>query len=153
MTRPLADPDRTANLDGYLDGELSPEERSSFERDLEASADLRRALEERRELDRELRALPAMDPSPQFEARFWARVARSEETRGLLGRLRGWGWAIAGPVVATAAFLLLFGSPSLPESDLELVSDAEGFELVMAEDPELLGALDVLEVLDDWEVL
>ena len=150
--------DRTprGDLDAYLDGELDLEERAALERELERSSDLRAALQVRRELDRSLQALPQAEPCPQFEAGFWARLARAEEPRGwraaVLG-LRSWGPIFAGPALAAAVLFLVLGNPSLPQSDWELLADAEGFELVLSEDPELLAALDVLEAWDGTETL
>ena len=152
----MSDPNRRSDLDAYVDGELGPAERAAFERELERSTDLRRALQLRRELDDSVQALPRAEPSPQFEARFWARLARAEEPRGwraaVLG-LRSWGPIFAGPALAAAVLFLVLGNPSLPQSDWELLADAEGFELVLSEDPELLAALDVLEAWDGTETL
>ncbi len=145
-------PNRTERLDAYLDGELAPEERSALEHDLEASPTLRRALEERRRLDRALRFLPAVEVSPHFEARFRARLARAGEPRGwarILEAARSWGSVLAGPAGVAAALFLFLGDPSLPESDWDLITDPEVFELVMDEDPNLLAALDVLETWNE----
>jgi anti-sigma factor RsiW len=152
----MSDPNPRSDLDAYLDGELAPEERAAFEHELERSSDLRRALQLRRELEDSLQALPRAEPSPQFEARFWARLARAEKPQG--GRaaflpLRGWGPILAGPALAAAVLFLLLGNPSLPQSDWELLADGEGFELVLSEDPELLAALELLEAWDGTEAL
>jgi hypothetical protein len=55
--------------------------------------------------------------------------------------------------VAAAVLALLLGNPSLPHSDWEILTDAEDFELILSEDPELLAALDVLETWDELEAL
>jgi anti-sigma factor RsiW len=152
----MSGPNRRSELDAYLDGELNAEERSAFERDLERSETLRRELEVRRGLDAALRALPRVEASPQFEARFWARLARAEEPTGwqaLVPRLASWGAVLAGPAVGAAILVALLGNPSLPQTDWEILADAEGFELVLSEDPELLAALDVLEAWDAPEAL
>ena len=152
----MSDRNPRGDLDAYLDGELDPEERASFERELERSSDLRAALQVRNELDRSLQELPQVEPSPQFESSFWARLAREEEPRGwraaVVG-LRSWGPIFAGPALAAAVLFLVLGNPSLPQSDWELLADAEGFELVLSEDPELLAALEVLEAWDGTEAL
>jgi anti-sigma factor RsiW len=146
-----------ARLDAYLDGELGEAERAAFERELARSPELRRALDARRDLDRVLRTLPRAEPSPWFEARFRARLARALETeergRGRAGwTIRTWGWLVAGPAVAVAALLLLLRSPSLPDPDWDLVAGAD-FDLVMEEDPDLLRTLDLLEVWSEGGVL
>jgi anti-sigma factor RsiW len=152
----MRETDLRADLDSYLDGELSEGERIAFERELERSPELRRVLELRRELDQTVRSTTAVDPSPQFEAQFWARLARAEESRGwrALGmRLRSWGPVIAGPALAGGLLVLLMGNPSLPEADWELLADAEGFELIVSDDADLVVALDVVEAWDGTEAL
>ena len=128
--------DAWESLDSYLDGELAPEERTAFERELERSLRLREALDERRALDRDLQSLPACEPSPQFEARLWARLASAEETAGD-GRIRAWirgyGAVLAGPMLAALALLILLGNPSLPQSDWDLLADADGFEIALSD--------------------
>jgi anti-sigma factor RsiW len=142
-----------ARLDAYLDGELGEAERAAFERELARSPELRRALDARRDLDEALRTLPRAEPSPSFEARFRARLARALETEERRGwTVRTWGWLVAGPAVAVAALLLLLRSPSLPEPDWDLVAGAD-FDLVMEEDPDLLRTLDLLEVWSEGGVL
>ena len=100
-----------------------------------------------------LAALPAVELSPQFEARFWARIARESDLdagpsrvhtflRGLLG---------AGVLAAAAAALWIFvRTPPPAESDPSdwlIAADAEGFELLQ-EDVELLALMDILE---EWD--
>jgi hypothetical protein len=107
-------------------------------------------------LDEALERLPRIEPHPQFEARFRARLARAEEA----GSQRGWGrlrwprqleWAIPAAGLAAVALALTLASPSAPEEEWSLVADREGFELVMAADPELLDVLDALETWDGME--
>ena len=152
----MKEQNRRSDLDAYLDGELAPERRAAFERELERSDTLRRELDVRRDLDQALRALPQIEASPQFEARFWARLARAEEPTGwraLVPLLRSWGPVLAGPALGAVILAALLGNPSLPQTDWEILADAEGFELVLSEDPELLAALDVLEAWDAPEAI
>ncbi len=109
-----------------------------------------------RALDEALERLPRIEPHPQFEARFRARLARAEEA----GSQRGWGrlrwprqleWAIPAAGLAAVALALTLASPSAPEEEWSLVADREGFELVMEADPELLFVLDELETWDERE--
>jgi hypothetical protein len=114
--------------------------------------------EELRRLDDALRRLPRIEPSPQFEARFRARLARAEaETaaglRARLARLLRPGarpWLGAAGVAATAVLVWLWlpAGTDLSEKDWALLADAEGFDLVLEVDPELLATLEVLEA---WE--
>jgi anti-sigma factor RsiW len=152
----MTKPDRGPDLDSYLDGELSDTEQAAFERELERSAELRRALESRGQLDRAIRSMATVEPSPQFEAQFWARLVRAEEPLGWrrgLARLRAWGPVMAAPGLASVLLVLLMGNPSLPERDWELLADPVGFELMLSEDVELVKALDVVEAWDGTEAL
>ncbi len=145
--------DTRERIDAYLDDELAAEERSAFEREIERSASLRQALGEREGLDHAIRALPLVEVSPQFESHFRARLARAKDRQGLLVRARTWAGIFAAPAVAAAALALLVGNPSLPEADWALITDADAFELILEEDPDLLATLDVLESWNPSEVL
>ena len=96
-------------IGAFLDGELEAGERAALEAHLPTCAGCRQALEDQQRLARAFAALPAVVPPPDFEARFWARIARGEDSpQGLLARLRRWlspGGALA--LAATAAALLL----------------------------------------------
>lgn len=110
-----------------------------------------------RALDEALRRLPRIEPHPQFEARFRARLARAEEARR-----RGWRallphlqleWALPASALVAVALALTLANPSAPEAEWSLVADPEGFELVMEADPDLLAMLDSLEIWDATESL
>jgi hypothetical protein len=113
-------------------------------------------LEAFRRLDQQLKDLPRIEPSPQFEARFRARLARSEEApRGLTGWLRRLQpeWAIPATVLAVLALWVTPNPGALPPADWDLVTEPEVFDLVMDADPELLAMLDALESQDESEPL
>jgi anti-sigma factor RsiW len=153
MSHSIGTPDR---IDAYLDGELGLDERTAFEEEIERSPALREALAQRRDLDNAVRALPSAEVSPQFEARFRARLARAEDAGGRLSFLelaRPWAAVLSGPALAAAALIFFLGNPSLPDSDWALITDAEAFELIMDEDPNLLATLDLLETWDPPETL
>jgi hypothetical protein len=98
--------------------------------------------------------LPRLEPSAQFEAGFWARLAREKEQAGWrasLRRLRPAGWLVGAGAAAALALLLTLGDPALPEQDWDIVADAERFDLLREGDLELLSALDVLEAWDGTE--
>ena len=101
-----------------------------------------------RKVDELVARLPRVEPSPQFEAGFWARLARAKEGAGrrtILRYLRPARWLAGAGAVAALALLLTLGDPALPEQDWTIVADAESFDLLREGDLELLSALDVLE--------
>lgn len=148
-------------LSAYLDAELDPGARAALEAHLADCPDCRAALGSLTWLDGQLAALPAIEASPQFEARLRARLVRAQEPRGWRrapARLRrAWRseWNLptaAAAAVAVAALLALpLGRPAPPDPEWALAADAEGFELVLTEDVELLATLDVLEEWDGSE--
>ena len=145
-----------AEIGAYLDGELPAAARISFDGHLPDCSECRESLEAQRALDLELRALPPIEPSPQFEARFWARLARSQD--GTAGRgssrsrwLRVAEVAFVAVGVGALAWLVTLGDPALPEGDWEIVAEGERFELLLDEDHELLWSLEVLEAWDGSE--
>ncbi len=107
-----------------------------------------------RALDRALSRLPRIEPSPTFEARFRARLARESQAarprasflrRVLLERP----WLAPALGLAALALLVSRGEPALPEADWRLLTDGEGFEVALAAEPELLAALDAVARADD----
>ena len=154
-----------AEVAAYLDGELQREAFALFEAHLPDCAACMKVLEAQRGLEAQLRALPRIEPSPQFEARFWARLARSEELdSGRLGFKKGRGfwtgtwtgsWRVrlselllAGAGVGALVWLVTLGDPSLPEHDWEIVAESDRFELLLDEDHELFWSLEELEAWD-----
>lgn len=89
----------------YLSGELTPDQRASFEQILREDAGARRFLAERQELERQLAALPDHQPSRDLVAPALAAVRRPA------GR-RAWFAAPSLPAAA-AALILLLGAAAL----------------------------------------
>jgi hypothetical protein len=123
--------------------------------DREAQARPERA-EAFRALDGALSRLPRIEPSPTFEARFRARLARESEAprpRGSFLQLVWLGRPWLVPALGLVALVLLVsrGEPSLPEGDWRLLTDGEGFDVALAAEPELLAALDAVASRDDAE--
>ena len=148
-------------LGAYLDGELEPALASRLEAHLPDCEPCRTALTAHDRLAHALHELPGLEPGPQFEAGFWARLARDDRAgRGGLLR-RGSTWALASAAALGAAALLFSlrtpalpdqpppgGPPALHSRDWAIVRDAERFELLESADLELVRALDVLEGWD-----
>jgi anti-sigma factor RsiW len=144
----------------YVDGELGPAETGELEAHLAGCAACREQVAAERRLGELLAALPAVQPPGDFEARFWARVARErDEPPGLAARLRRWFTPRVlslGIAAAGVALLLLVprgGSnptPALrvPEADAPIVASSEDFELV--QDPDM-DAISMVDVLEDWD--
>jgi anti-sigma factor RsiW len=141
-------------LGAYLDDELEANERSVLETHLPGCAPCQDALAEQRQLLLALADLPKLEPAPQFEARFWARLARanpSADGAGAPGWRSRWLWlqgGLATAAVVALALVLTNGSAELPEEDWEIVSDPERFELLASED---LAVLRELELLENWD--
>ena len=144
-------PEYTSERGAYLDAELDPAERTAFETHLRSCSDCRAALDAESWLAAQLDGLPAVEPSLQFEARFWARVATEREMaapgwRRWLSPLR---LATAGGSLAVVAAVLLFSEPRRPSSDeWAMIASEDTFELMLDEDHELLFELEVLEAWD-----
>jgi anti-sigma factor RsiW len=165
-------------IGALVDGELAPDERAALEAHLAGCAGCRQEFEELSRLAAAFASLPAVEPAPDFEARFWARIAREADApEGFAARLRRLlspGRAIALGAVAAAALLLFLNLPRGPESrpsaavaetepapavarataaapidtDVRILSSDRDFELL--QDPEM-DAISELDVLEDWD--
>jgi anti-sigma factor RsiW len=144
-------PDYASERGAYLDAELGPAAREAFESHLPGCSECRAALEAESWLAAQFGALPAVEPSPQFEARFWARVARDQEAApsAWWQRLSSLRLATAGGSLAVVVAILLFSEPRRPDSDeWAMIASEDTFELMLDEDHELLFDLEVLEAWD-----
>ncbi len=138
----------------YLDLELTASARREVEDHLSGCAGCSRELERLRQLGDSLAALPQIEPSPRFTARFWARLARESDARLAISRL----WdrlslprlvlGLGGAAAVAAVALLLMRAPADPDPDWVIVADSESYELLQEGDLELL---DVLEILEAWD--
>jgi anti-sigma factor RsiW len=141
--------DRREALVAYLDLQLGAAERADLEAHLAGCDACRLALEAERRLSGALASLEAVEPPGDFEARFWARVARERDAPvGWRRRLFTRRIALAlGAAAAVAAVLTLRG-PAEPDIDLQIVSNSEDYELL--EDPDL-DLIEVVDVLEEWD--
>ncbi len=151
---------RLEDLGAYLDGELSSADQEATDLHLRGCESCRAELERQRALAHALAGLPSIGPSPQFEARFWARLAREADAApSARARLASWisprrlAFSLGGVAMAAAALVLLVRTDSVsgpglpPDADWEVVADAESYEL-FTEDLELLELLEILEAWD-----
>jgi len=144
--------ERRADLILYLDGELDPAERAELEAHLSTCPVCPGVLEAERRLSGTLGSLPGFEPSGDFEARFWARVAREQDApKAGLARFftRRLGLALGGVVAAALAVVIALrtGPSSEPDADMQIVANAEDYELL--EDPDL-DVIAVVDVLEGW---
>ncbi|MGH9620642.1 MAG: HEAT repeat domain-containing protein [Bryobacteraceae bacterium] len=95
----------------YLSGRLVPAEKSAFEAELNASAELRIEVEELRYLWQEMGSLPEEQPSAALRARFYQKLsAAGNDRRGIPGGFAWWKPGLRGLVwqstLAAAIFVL-----------------------------------------------
>ncbi len=139
----------------YLDHELESASRAALESHLATCEACSLEIERQRQLGEALAALPQLEPSGEFTARFWARLAREGESRSRpLAGLREWltasrvGIGLGSAAAVAATIALLVRVPADPDPDWPIVVDAESYELFQEGDLELL---DVLEILEAWD--
>jgi len=140
-------------IGAYLDGALDTNACAVLESHLATCAPCTNHLRAERELDGALRALPRIAPSAQFEARFFARLARElDPPETFWSRLWTRRFALAAGSAAVLTLLLTGGGGgALPSEDWSLITDEDSFELMLSEDHELVYELDVLESFDETE--
>ena len=106
----------TEMLTAYVDGELGGAERAELESHLETCAGCRDAVAAQRRLAEMFAALPEVTPAGDFEARFWARIARERDAApGFGARLRAAfslrrALVLTGAAAAALAFLAAAGA-------------------------------------------
>ncbi len=78
------------SIAAYVDGELEASARAELESHLESCAACRELVAAQRRLGEMFAALPEVTPPGDFEARFWARMARERDAApaGFAARLR-----------------------------------------------------------------
>jgi anti-sigma factor RsiW len=132
----------TTELTALLDGALDEAARRRVEQHLEGCAGCRAEQARLTGLLATLRTLPgAPEPSPHFEARLAARLAR-ERRPGPLAWLRRGSWRLAFPTAGLAAAAL---------AGVLVVRHQRTEELAMADRLELLEEYEVVASLDDVE--
>jgi anti-sigma factor RsiW len=138
------------DLTAFLDGALPPARREAVARHLEACGACRA---ERDRLGAALAALSRLpappEPSPGFEARLAARLAR-EGRPGLLARLAGLRWAVAAPAAGLAAAAIVAAIAIRQHRSAEEVIAAN---LEFLADYEIAASLGDVETAEDADVV
>lgn len=143
--------ERRADLIAYLDGELAAAARAELETHLRSCANCQAALAAERRLSGALGSLEAIHPPGDFEARFWARIAReSAAPAGWRERLfsRRFLLALGGAAAAALAAVvaLRIRDAELNDAvDLQIVANPDDLEMLEDPDLELFAIMDELE--------
>ena len=146
------------NIAAYVDGELGPAERAELETHLASCGSCRELAAAEQRLGELFAALEPIEPPGEFEARFWARIARERDAArkpSSLAWLLSPRWLSVGVGAAALAVVLLLprmsGDPSrvVPEADAPIVANSEDFDLVQDPDMDAISEVDVLENWDD----
>jgi anti-sigma factor RsiW len=136
------------NLVAYLDGKLHSAERRQFEAHLASCATCRERADGFRSVWNVLDELPAIAPSPAFDASVRARVEQDARRAGF------WGWIVPSPRMAFAATALLIASiwlSSFQPARMPAVHPSSGAASQNAEAE--FGMIKDLPVLEDYDVL
>jgi anti-sigma factor RsiW len=134
-------------LVAYLDGRAKPAERRAVQTHLAACADCRDRAEEFRMLWDALENVPALSPSPAFDASLRARIAVEPARR------RFWEWLpsprLAFAVTALVAVSVWLSSmPRVATAPPETVQETAAVDFAMIRDLPVLEDYDVLSKFD-----
>lgn len=135
----------------FLDHRTALAERSALEAHLAGCATCRAALVAELRLSGALSSLSPVTPPADFEARFWARIARERDApAGWRARIptRRLVLALGGVAAAALALVLALRDPTAPDADSQIAASAEDYELL--EDPDL-DLIEVVDVLEGWD--
>jgi anti-sigma factor RsiW len=146
--------ERHADLIAYIDDELEPAVRAELESHLAGCEECQAALAAERRLTASFAALAPVELPGDFEARFWARIAReSEKPKGWRERLftRRFSLVVGGAAAAALAAVLALRpirTEVADETDWQIVSSRR--DLALLEDPDL-DLVEVVDLLEDWD--
>jgi len=161
-------------IGALVDGELEGAERAALEAHLAGCSGCRQELDELRRLAAAFATLAPVEPAADFEARFWARIAREGGAApGFAERLRRLfspgGFLAAGIAAAAALFLYLnvphtrapapTGAPAslarvepaAVDTDVRILTNAHDVEILQDPDVDAISEVDLLEDWDDAE--
>jgi anti-sigma factor RsiW len=127
----------------YLDGRANPAERHAMEKHLEACSSCRKRAEDFRAVFGVLEDLPAISPSPSFDASLRARIAAEPVRRGF------WDW-LPSPRLAFAVTALVAVSAWM--ASMPRIADNETAASHAPAEADF-GMIRDLPVLENFEVL
>src|SRR5262245_29839756 len=156
-------------ISAYLDGELDLAARQELESHLETCAACRELVTAQRKLSEAFAALPQVTPRGDFEARYWARIARERDSQPTFAeRLAAYFsfprlLALGAGVAAAVTFAIMLPQSPTSESpapeivverkvadpDVKLMRNKQDYELLQEPDMDAIADVDVLEVWDD----
>jgi anti-sigma factor RsiW len=134
-------------LVAYLDGKLHTAERRQFEAHLAVCAACRERAEGFRSVWDVLDELPALAPSPAFDASVRARVEQEPRRVGF------WSWIVPSPRMAFAATALLIASIWLSSFQPARVPATHPAGTAIQNTEAEFGMINDLPVLEDYDVL
>jgi anti-sigma factor RsiW len=135
-------------LVAYLDGKLHAHERREFEAHLAICVACRERAEGFRSLWDVLEDLPAIAPSPAFDAMVRARVQQEVNRAGF------WSWIVPSPRIALAATALLIASVWLSTfQPTRLAPSRPATTAVVTNAEAEFGMIKDLPVLEDYDVV
>jgi anti-sigma-K factor RskA len=152
----------------FLDGELEPSQQQRVETHLQTCAECRKEVQAVQKTWEMLGELDDIQPAPNYEARFWARISEQapwhekalNELRELFVNRRFIPALAAAGVILLVTFVTIYQYSQKPEKinllaefsdvDLDMV---ENFELVenydLIHDIDFLSDLDIIDRLDE----
>jgi anti-sigma factor RsiW len=122
----------------YMDGRITPAQRSRIESHSRECAECRRRAAEYHGLWSALEEVPAMEPSLAFNARVRARIAAEQ-------RPHFWDWLMPSPRLAFALALLMALSVWFARVPADVTTAQSDEEFRMIRDMRVLENYDVLE--------
>ena len=142
-------------LSAFLDGELDEVERSRLQRHLAECSACHQRMESLAQIDAMVKGLPQIEPSAQFDQRFWSKVdalpTPRQKQMGWRQLFSGWRPVAAGALASGLIAALLFYSGMNRHLSPEEIFLAENAELL--EEYELIDKLDILEHWDAIDLI
>lgn len=142
-------------LSAWMEGALSADQAAAVGRHLDQCPTCRQEHEALASVDRLLKEVPEISPSPDFSRNFWKKLEAAESRRGRITRFYETFFNSWRPALAATAALVVFGAGSV------LLYRAGGEKNepampVIAENMQFYGdyeLLENLELFENWEAV